>query len=52
VTAYSLHKLAVYALRGGNNPKSQKDVAQAALLAAAISQDQEFMLHDAIDAMD
>ena len=49
---FCVHKLAVYALRGGNNPKSQKDVAQAALLAAAMSQDQEFMLHDAIGAMD
>ncbi|MDP1952704.1 MAG: GSU2403 family nucleotidyltransferase fold protein, partial [Betaproteobacteria bacterium] len=49
---FCVHKLAVYALRGGNNPKSQKDVAQAAVLAAAMSQDQEFMLHDAIDAMD
>jgi hypothetical protein len=49
---FCVHKLAVYALRGCNNPKSRKDVAQAALLAAAMSQDQEFMLHDAIDAMD
>jgi hypothetical protein len=49
---FCVHKLAVYALRGGNNPKSQKDVAQAAVLAAAMSQDQEFMLHDAIGAMD
>jgi hypothetical protein len=49
---FCVHKLAVYTLRGGNNPKSRKDVAQAALLAAAMSHDQEFMLHDAIDAMD
>ncbi len=33
-----MHKLAVYSLRGGSNPKSKKDVAQAALLAAAMSQ--------------
>ena len=49
---FCVHKLALHALRGGNDPKSRKDVAQAALLAAAMSQDQEFMLHDAFDAMD
>ncbi len=50
---FCVHKLAVYSLRaGGDNPKSQKDVAQAALLAAAITQEQDFLLHDAIASMD
>lgn len=50
---FCVHKLALYSLRaGGNNPKSQKDVAQAALLAAAIAQEQDFLLHDAIVEME
>lgn len=47
-----LHKLALYSLRGGNNPKRQKDLAQAVLLAAAISHENDYLLHDAIDALD
>ena len=50
---FCVHKLAVYSLRAGaNNPKSHKDVAQAALLAAAIAQEQDFLLHDAIADME
>lgn len=48
---FCIHKLAVYSLRGGG-PKSTKDLEQAALLAAAIAQDQEFLLIDAIAALD
>lgn len=47
-----VHKLALYSLRAGDNPKSRKDVAQAALLAAAIANEQDFLLTDAIEAMD
>ena len=49
---FCIHKLAVYSMRGGNNTKSEKDLFQATLLAAAIAQEQDFMLTDAIDAMD
>jgi hypothetical protein len=49
---FCVHKLAVSSLRGGSNPKSQKDVFQAAFLAAAMSQDQDYLLNDAIAWMD
>jgi YD repeat-containing protein len=50
---FCVHKLALYALRGGvGNPKREKDVLQAALLAAALSQGQEFLLDEAIKAAD
>jgi len=50
---YCIHKLAVYALRSGSdNPKRDKDASQAATLAAALAPEQDFLLHEAIDAMD
>ena len=50
---FCVHKLALYSMRGGgNNPKAQKDLSQAALLAAAIVHEQDFLLHDAIAAME
>lgn len=50
---FCVHKLAVYSLRGGlGNAKREKDVLQAALLAAALAQGQEFLLDEAIHAMD
>ncbi len=50
---YCVHKLALYSLRtGSDNPKRAKDVAQAALLAAAMSENHEFLLSDAIGHMD
>jgi hypothetical protein len=39
-----VHKLAVYSLRGSNNSKRRKDLPQAALLAAAMTHDQDFKL--------
>lgn len=50
---FCVHKLAVYSLRSGkDNPKREKDVFQAALLAAALAEDRDFMLLDAIEGMD
>ena len=50
---FCLHKLALFALRtGADNPKRQKDVLQAALLASTIAGEQEFLLVDAIKGMD
>ena len=49
---FCVHKLAVYSMRGGNNPKSEKDLLQATVLAAAIAEEQDFMLVDAIDALE
>ena len=49
---FCVHKLALYSLRTGDNPKSQKDVAQAALLAAAIAEEKDYLLADAIKDMD
>ena len=48
---YCVHKLAVYSLRGGNNPKRAKDLQQAALLAVAMTHERDFKLRDAIDAL-
>lgn len=49
---YCIHKLAVYALRSGSdNPKRDKDAFQAATLAAVLAEEQDFLLHAAIDAM-
>ncbi len=48
---FCVHKLAVYSLRSGkDNPKREKDAHQAALLAAALASDQDFMLTEAIEA--
>lgn len=49
---FCVHKLAVSSLRGGSDPKSQKDVFQAAFLAAAMSRNQDYLLHDAMAWMD
>jgi hypothetical protein len=50
---YCLHKLALYALRtGADNPKREKDVLQAAVLAQALAQKNDFLLTEAIDGMD
>jgi hypothetical protein len=40
------------ACTGEDNPKREKDVTQAAVLAAALARDQDFVLKEAIDAMD
>lgn len=50
---FCVHKLAVHSLRTGeDNPKREKDLAQAAVLAASLARDQDFVLKEAIDAMD
>ena len=50
---FCLHKLALYALRtGGDNPKREKDVLQAAVLASVLAHDQEFLLAEAVEGMD
>jgi hypothetical protein len=50
---FCVHKLAVYSLRSGfDNPKREKDVHQAALLAAALVERHEFLLDQAIRAAD
>jgi hypothetical protein len=48
---FCLHKLAVYALRP-DAAKRDNDVAQAALLAAALAAQDEFLLDEAADALD
>lgn len=48
---YCVHKLAVYSLRSGqDNPKREKDLHQAALLAVALAEDKDYMLAEAITA--
>lgn len=48
---FCVHKLAVYSLRSGkDNPKREKDVNQAAMMAAALASDRDFMLAEAIEA--
>lgn len=43
----------MYALRSSSdNPKRDKDASQAATLAAALAPEQDFLLQEAIDAMD
>lgn len=50
---FCLHKLALFELRtGADNPKREKDVLQAAMLASALAQDQDFFLTEAIEKMD
>jgi len=50
---FCLHKLALFELRtGSDNPKREKDVLQAAILASALAQDQDLLLAEAIEAMD
>jgi hypothetical protein len=50
---FCLHKLALYSLRtGADNPKREKDVFQAAVLAQALMHKSDFLLTEAIEAMD
>ena len=46
---YCVHKLAVSVLRSSGSAKSDKDILQAAVLAAVLSTTQEFALEEAID---
>ena len=48
---FCVHKLAVYSLRS-DSAKREKDVGQAALLAAVLAEHNDFLLIDAIEAMD
>jgi len=49
---FCIHKLAVHSLRGAtNSAKSEKDIYQSALLAAALAEEHDFFLHEAIEAM-
>jgi hypothetical protein len=48
-----VRKLAVFSLRAGADvPKREKDVFQAAVLAAALTCEEDFRLIEAIDGMD
>ena len=51
---FCLHKLALYSRRctGGDNPKREKDVLQAAILAEALAEKHEFLLKEATDGLD
>jgi hypothetical protein len=50
---FCLHKLALYSLRtGADNPKREKDVFQAAVLAQALAHKADFLLAEAMDGMD
>ena len=50
---FCLHKLALYSLRtGADNPKREKDVSQAAMLAEVLAEKQEYVLKEAIEGMD
>jgi hypothetical protein len=50
---FCLHKLALFELwTGADNPKREKDVFQAAVLASALALDQDFLLIEAIEEMD
>ena len=50
---FCLHKLALYTLRtGADNPKREKDVFQAAVLAQALAHKADFLLTEAVDGMD
>jgi len=50
---FCLHKLALYSLRtGADNPKREKDVVQAAVLAQALAHKNDFLLVEAIEGMD
>jgi len=44
---FCMHKLAVYSLRtGAEHPKGDKDALQAAILTAALAQEQDFLLRE------
>jgi len=50
---FCLHKLALYSLRtGGDSPKREKDLLQAAILTTALASKQDFLLSEAIHGMD
>lgn len=50
---FCLHKLALYSLRtGAGNPKREKDVFQATVLAQALMHKSDFLLLEAIEGMD
>ncbi len=50
---FCLHKLALYSLRTGeDNPRREKDVLQAAVLAQALMHKSDFLLLDAVEGMD
>jgi hypothetical protein len=50
---YCVHKLAVYSMRSGEDTaKREKDVLQAAIVAAALGCEQELLLSEAISEMD
>jgi hypothetical protein len=48
---FCIHKLAVYALRS-DHAKRDKDAQQAALLVAALADGHDFLLEEAVEAMD
>jgi hypothetical protein len=49
---FLIHKLAVSTLRAASDsPKREKDIVQSATLAAILAQEQDFVLQEAIDAM-
>ncbi len=48
---FCIHKLAVYTLRAAaDHPKREKDLFQSVVLAAALAQEQDFILLEAMDA--
>lgn len=50
---FCLHKLALFELRtGADNPKREKDVLQAAVLASVLAEDHDSLLIEAIAGMD
>ena len=50
---FCLHKLALYELRtGADNPKREKDISQAAVLAQVLAEKQDYVLKEAIEGMD
>jgi len=49
---FCIHKLAVHTLRGvTDSAKREKDIFQSAVLAAALAEEHDFFLHEAIEAM-
>jgi hypothetical protein len=49
---FCIHKLAVHSLRGSSDTaKGEKDIFQAAALAAILGEEQDYLLHEAINAL-
>jgi hypothetical protein len=49
---FCIHKFAVQTLRNSSDhPKREKDMYQAVMLTAILAQEQDFILREAIDAM-